>query len=70
MKPAQTNHAKQLDALNDYYKDMTALKFGKNQSIEVDQLYLQMFKNGFNLFSYPPALNMIDEWIRIVDGYD
>lgn len=37
--------------------------------LNITQIYLQLAKDGFCLYSYPPALNLPSEWSDTIDGY-
>ena len=39
------------------------------RGLDIDQIYVQLARDGFCLYSYPPAPNLPQKWADTIDGY-
>lgn len=69
MQGRTLDHAKQLLSVYQLLAFDRIQGWGTMVDIDVTQQYIQMVRDGFCLYSVPPAVNLPSKWSDYIDGY-
>jgi hypothetical protein len=57
-----------LTSLKEYFEQITVTDGVRGTLMEIHQLYFQLIRDGFCLFSWPPAIDLPEYWRDNIDG--